>query len=162
VKTLAFRSATRAGIRFIVLLHTAAEPDLEEWNAYLRQVKAMLSVNGELVHTFVATDGGGPIAAQRKSLADVIHGSEGDLLTHVFTRDPFVRGIVTAFRWIARAKAVAHAPEEFERVCANVGLTPHQVADVLQELQRTFAPVDTLAQILKQLKPKRASLQQRR
>ncbi|MET0287368.1 MAG: hypothetical protein ABW352_22980 [Polyangiales bacterium] len=161
MKTLAFRSATRSGIRFIVLLHTAAEPDLEEWNAYLRQVKAMLSVNGELVHAFVATDGGGPIAAQRKSLADVIHGSEGDLLTHVFTRDPFVRGIVTAFRWIARSKAVAHAPEEFELVCARVGVTPHHVADVFTELQRTFVPVETLAQVQKHIKPKRASLQRR-
>jgi hypothetical protein len=161
VKTLAFRSATRSGIRFMVLLHSAAEPDLEEWNAYLRQVKAMLSVNGERVHTFVATDGGGPIAAQRKGLADVIHGSAGDLLTHVFTRDPFVRGIVTAFRWIARSKAVAHTPEEFEQVCTELGLSPHQVLELFNEVQSSFTPVETLAQLHKHTKPKRASLARR-
>lgn len=158
MKTLAFRSATRSGVRFFVLLHSASEPDLEEWNAYLREVKQALTASTDLVHTFVATDGGGPIAAQRKSLADVIQGGAGDLLTHVFTRDPFVRGIVTAFRWIARSKAIAHAPEEFEQACGAVGLTPHQVLDVFAEAQRLFPPVDTLAQINKLTKPKRASL----
>ncbi|HEX5661108.1 MAG TPA: hypothetical protein VFX59_28145 [Polyangiales bacterium] len=161
MKTLAFRSATRSGIRFMVLLHSPGEPDLEEWSAYLREVKAMLSLNGELVHTFVATDGGGPIAAQRKGLADVIQACVGDLLTHVFTRDPFVRGIVTAFRWIARSKAVAHTPEEFEQVCAELGLSPHQVLEVFGEAQRTFTPVETLAQLHKHTKPKRTSLARR-
>jgi hypothetical protein len=161
MNTLAFRSAVRSGKRFLVLLHSAAEPDMEEWNAYLREVKSALSTNGELVHAFVATDGGGPIAAQRKGLADVIHHSEGDLMTHVFTRDPFVRGIVTAFRWIARSRADAHAPEEFEQICDQVGVPAYQVAEVFAQLQRTFPPVATLAIMQKNTKPKRPSLSKR-
>lgn len=162
MRTLAFRSAHRAGKRFLVLVHTSAEPNMDEWEAYLRQVKASLSVNTELVHSFVATDGGGPIAAQRRGLADVIHSCPGDLLTHVFTRDPFVRGIVTAFRWISRSPALAHTPEELVKVCSEYQVPVPAVLEAFAEVQRSFAPVLTLEQMRRSVeKPKRQSVRQR-
>lgn len=147
MKTLSFRSVTRSGKRFLVLLHSKAVPDPEEWNAYLRQVAAALASSPELVHVFVVTDGGGPIAAQRKALADLISSSPVDLLTHVFTRDSFVRGIVTAFRWISRSPAIAYAPEAFFDTCCEYGHNAQEVLDVLDAAQQAFPPVMTLSMV---------------
>lgn len=143
-KTLLFRAFESRGQPFLVLVHTAAPPDLHEWRAYLQEVARLLATTDRQVHSFVVTDGGGPGAAQRKELADVIEGGRGDLLTHVFTTDQFVRGIVTAFRWIARSKAVAHAPSDFSAVCAECGVAAREVMAGLIQVQESFPPLRTL------------------
>ena len=56
---------------FFVLLHTAAPPEAEAWSAYLDALRRNLPEGTGRTHVFVATDGGGPDLAQRRSLAAV-------------------------------------------------------------------------------------------
>jgi hypothetical protein len=142
--TLAFRRSSGPGHPFMVLLHDARVPDPLEWKSYLEALGATLAIAKAQVHVFIATDGGGPNAAQRKELAAVLERGPADALSHIFTTDAFVRGIVTAFRWIARARAVAHTPTELALACSACR---HSASDVLAELaalQESFTPVETL------------------
>jgi hypothetical protein len=130
LKTLSFAHST-AGPLYFVLLHTPAEPDPEEWSAYLRVLRNKVTPEAKPVHVFVATDGGGPNAAQRQDLAHLADRPDRGPVMHVFTNETFARVIVSAFTWIAGARATAHAPAEFPAVCTELGLSP---ADVLFDL----------------------------
>ena len=144
MKTLAFRLCTTGKRPYLVLLHNEQEPDAAEWHAYVRTVRDTLATNEGRVHAFIATDGGGPNAAQRKELAQVVTQGGADMLSHIFTKDPFIRGIVTAFRWISGARAVAHLPSAFVSACEECGHSPAEVLRELESVQNEFARVDVL------------------
>jgi hypothetical protein len=147
MRTLSFRVCTTSNTPYLLLLHTAEEPDPLEWRDYVQQMAATISSADALVHAIVATDGGGPNAQQRRELADVVTRGHGSL-THVFTTDMFIRGIVTAFHWIANSRAVAHAPDQFTAVCVDCELSPTDVLAELIHLQKSFPRVLTLEQII--------------
>jgi hypothetical protein len=151
MKTLAFRGRSGGETGYLVLLHTSEAPDPEEWRAYVREFESILSDRRRPVHAFVATDGGSPDAAQRKELAEVV--MTGDALTHVFTTDAVIRGVVTAFRWIARSRAVAHLPREFPEVCAACGLVASEVMSDFNELRRSLPRVEMVARIAASMQP---------
>jgi hypothetical protein len=138
----AFAAGTAAQHRYFVLLHTAEPPEAEIWQAYVEAVAATLARTEERVHAFVVTDGGGPDASQRKKLADAF--ARGDAMTHVFTTNVFVRGIVTAFRWIAQARATAYAPAELAVTCTACGVPARDVIADLVKLQGTMPTVRAL------------------
>lgn len=142
--SFAYRKGGKARSAFYCLLHTAAPPDAAAWRAYVASVDETLAVSSGCVHLFVATDGGGPDAAQRKELAAVLARDDRNGLTHVFTTSAFTRGIVTAFRWIARARAVAHRPEAFASVCGECGVSAAEVLACFDAMQASFAPVHIL------------------
>jgi len=144
LKTLAFRQCSTGPLPYLVLLHNEQEPDPVEWSAYVCAVRATLAMTDGRVHAFIATDGGGPNAAQRKELARAVVAARADLLSHIFTRDPFVRGIVTAFRWISGARAVAHPPDTFVDACEEYGHSPAEILREFERLQKEFARVDIL------------------
>jgi hypothetical protein len=145
MKTFLFRSAT-AKRPYFVLLHTEDEPEQAEWDRYVQAIGGMVSAGSERVYAFVATDGGGPNAAQRHELASVVQGSSG-AVTHVFTTNSFVRGIVTAFRWIAGGRASAHHPRDFLAVCEQCNLPPAEVLADFIDAQRSFPRVRVLQRI---------------
>jgi hypothetical protein len=147
MKTLAFSNNRHPSPPYLVLLHSSLPPDVAEWQDYVRTMSRALGGTSGMVHAFVATDGGGPDAAQRRELAEVLKQGPGVSLTHVFTTDAFVRGIVTAFHWIAKARAVAHLPKDFREVCIASGVSPEHVLDDLMELQKSFPRVETLMQV---------------
>ena len=147
LKTLAFRLCSTGKQPYLLLLHNEREPDAAEWHAYVRTVRATLATADRRIHAFIATDGGGPNAPQRKELAQVVSEGQADMLSHIFTRDPFVRGIVTAFRWISGARAVAHLPNAFVRVCEESGHSPAEVLREFERMQEEFARVDVLQRI---------------
>jgi hypothetical protein len=155
MKTLAFRSRSCANGAYLVLLHTSAPPDTNEWKAYVRAVATLLAEARGPLHAFVATDGGSPDAAQRRVLAEAFN--RGNALTHVFTTDAFVRGVVTAFRWIARARAAAHSPDDFLHVCNEVGLIASEVlADFVEAEHALDVQCAMLASIRASMRPTRA------
>ncbi len=140
-----FRSATRGERPYLVLLHTAEVPADDEWSAYVDALSHTLALARGRVHAFVATDGGGPNAAQRQRLAHAM--TRGDAITHIFTTDVVPRGILTAFRWVSRAQAAAYVPRDFPSVCEMCGL---QASDVLQDFRLSasdFPEVKTLAML---------------
>ncbi|MEY4511216.1 MAG: hypothetical protein RLZZ450_3338 [Pseudomonadota bacterium] len=147
MRTLAFQQGSGKGPDYLVLLHTSAAPDVAEWKAYVDQVGRAMSTAKGALSVFVATDGGGPDAAQRRLLTETFSRGPGDALTHVFTTNAFVRGIVTTFRWVARAPAVAHTPSGFSAVCAACELDPAEVLSDLLAVQKRFASVRIVEQI---------------
>jgi hypothetical protein len=84
----------------LLCVHTAAAPTKEEWEAY---IEYCLQLPRSVNKTAVFTAGGGPDAAQRKSLQDryldkqKAHNKE--YLVAVLTDSAFVRGIVKALNW---------------------------------------------------------------
>ena len=140
-----FRRGTYGTKTYFVLLHSGAVPEAHRWDAYLEAIARSLAQSASRTHIFVATDGGGPDPAQRQALARVFE--QGDALTHVFTNDIVVRGIVTAFRWIAGTRAVAHQPQDFGRTCVEVGHDPAAVLACMDDAQVDMAKVAIIAQL---------------
>lgn len=136
MKTLAFRRYQRFEKPFFVLLHTATAPDEAEWQAYVEAVRATMSVSTIDVNVFILTDGGSPNAGQRKDLAAVVAGASRDAVTHIFTTDPFIRAVVSAFRWLGGARAFAYPPMEFGNACARCGVSPDDVMQCFAEVQK--------------------------
>lgn len=147
MKTLAFRSGGSHDRPYFVLAHTVAAPDPEEWQQYVSAVAEVMTTVSATMHVFVATDGGSPNPAQRKQLAAAFGSSKADSWTHVFTTDSFIRGVVTAFRWIARAHATAHAPEDFPRVCNEYGVSPIAVLRDFTEAQKLLPRVNGISRL---------------
>jgi hypothetical protein len=160
VQTIAFQRGTAVGAPYLVLLHSAEQPSAQEWSAYVQGVEAALPSAKGTLHIFVATDGGAPNAAQRKQLAEAFDRSASPGLTHVFSTSAFVRGVVTAFSWMTRSHALAHAPREFGSVCVECHLDAASVLGDMVKLQSTFVAVQVLGQI-QHLYTRRASLPRR-
>jgi hypothetical protein len=157
MQTLAFRPCTSPHGNYILLLHTAEHPATAEWREYVSAVQALLAESTAMVRAFVATDGGSPNATQRRLLADaVMRGTQ--MHTHVFTSDLFIRSVVTAFSWIAKPGATAHAPWELGKVCENCGVSVADISRELQDLQKSFPKVLTLEQMLESAKLKSSDL----
>ncbi|MEZ4307331.1 MAG: hypothetical protein R3F14_04710 [Polyangiaceae bacterium] len=74
-------------------------PTDAEWHTYVEAVKAEEHRGLDLteMRTLVITDGGGPNAAQRKMVNDVLRGRTTRVAT--VSGSPFFRGIVTALTW---------------------------------------------------------------
>jgi hypothetical protein len=144
----------------LLLLHGAQQPSATEWSAYVQAVESALPSAKGTLHIFVATDGGAPNAAQRKQLAEAFDRSAPPGLTHVFSTSAFVRGVVTAFSWMTRSHALAHAPRDFASVCVESRLDAASVLGDLLRLQDTFIAVQVLGQI-QHLHARRASLPRR-
>jgi hypothetical protein len=135
VQTIAFQRGTAVGAPYLLLLHSAQQPSAPEWSAYVQ-------------------------AAQRKQLAEAFDKSATPGLTHVFSTSAFVRGVVTAFSWMTRSHALAHAPREFGSVCVESQLDATSVLGDLVRLQQTFVAVQVLSQI-QHMYTRRASLPRR-
>jgi hypothetical protein len=151
MQTLAFRICGTPAAPYLVLLHTAEAPKLEEWREYVRAMQEALSGASQRVYAFVATDGGSPNATQRRLLADVVVKGSG-AQTHVFTTDVFIRSVVTAFSWIAKPGASAHAPRDFSAVCIASGLSPQDVVREFGGLQKSFPRVLTLDRVIETMR----------
>jgi hypothetical protein len=132
---------------YLVLVHAREAPAAEEWDAYVATVAEIMTTASSRVNVFVATDGGGPNPGQRKALADAFNTGSGDAWTYVFTTDAFVRGVVTAFNWVAKAHATAHLPSEFVNVCSKCDLAPAEVMKEFAALHKSFQRVNTLMRI---------------
>lgn len=148
MRTLQFRHSESRGQSYFVLIHSREQPDQAEWKAYMQALDQLLQAERRLLHVFVATDGGGPNAAQRKALSHLIADSPGDALTHVFTTERLVRGVVTAFRWITRAQAIAYTPEELPHVCDEYKVALRDVTRDFTRVQAVFQRVQTLELML--------------
>jgi hypothetical protein len=147
VTSFAFRSRAEPPHPYFVLLHTAEAPDADTWSRYVEALAAMIRQATATINIFAVTDGGGPDPGQRRELAAAFALDQRGAMTHVFTTSAFTRGIVTAFHWVARARAVAHRPEDFSGVCERCGIAVRPVLEDLFLLQRAMVPVHLLAQI---------------
>jgi hypothetical protein len=144
MNTFAFRSSTDPRHSYFVLLHTEEAPDAELWSQYVDALAARIAHTTTPINIFAVTDGGGPDPGQRRALAAAFAPDHLGSITHVFTTSTVTRGIVTAFHWLARARAVAHTPEEFPSICSSCNVPAHAVLEDLVRLQADLPPVALL------------------
>jgi hypothetical protein len=147
MRTFAYRTNVVAERTYCTLLHSADAPEAALWGDYVKALGKLLAQSNKPVHVFAVTDGGGPDPNQRRALADVFASDRLGSTTHVFTTSPFTRGIVTAFQWVARSRAVAHHPDAFPVVCEQCGIPARAVLDDLAGLQQELPPVALVAQL---------------
>ncbi|HEU4581254.1 MAG TPA: hypothetical protein VFS67_23510 [Polyangiaceae bacterium] len=147
MNTFAFRPGTNARYCYFVLLHTDEPPGAEIWSQYVEALAARIATATSTINIFAVTDGGGPDPGQRRALARAFAPDQLGSITHVFTTSTVTRGIVTAFHWLARARALAHTPEEFPAVCERCHVPAGAVLEDLVRLQAELPPVSLLEQI---------------
>ena len=152
--TMAFAQNEAARRRYFVLLHNMDPPDPEEWRAYMAALDKSFAKTVKRLSVFVATDGGAPDDVQRRELAEIISKASRDALIHVFTTHPAVKSVVTAMRWIAPARAISHHPRQFPVVCEQNGFEPTNILHDLLTTQRSFQPVQIVADIAAVVNPK--------
>jgi hypothetical protein len=130
----------------IISVHNARDPRREEWDVYLDMVSSLkVAFNGDCARfrQLIFTDGGSPSSAQRKSLVDIAKGLEnhGKVRVVLVSRSVVARSVVTAFRWLG-FPMLPCAPDELDRACAFLGLTPAQARDICDATLELCAAVD--------------------
>src|SRR6476620_10097389 len=91
--------------RVSVVLHGTDAPSDDDWNAYLIEMENAQELNA----LFIFTLGGGPNAAQRKSVADMWQRRKSMPPTSLVTPSAVVRTIVTALNWVLPQKITPFA-----------------------------------------------------
>ncbi|MET0343765.1 MAG: hypothetical protein ABW252_22315 [Polyangiales bacterium] len=158
MKTFAFARGSSGGRTYFVALHSGDPPGESGWSEYVQAVSVGCGMASGTVHILVVTDGGAPSAMQRRELAATFDRAPLPPFAHVFSDDAFVRGVVTAFRWLARTRFASHAPRDFVAVCADIGLAHEQVLYDFFAVQKTMSAVHTLRLVGESVVPARISL----
>jgi hypothetical protein len=114
--SLTLQESARENGDYFVILHTADEPARDEWNAYVDAVIVPVRPMGGTLSIIVATDGGGPNAAQRQRLAKVITASPADAVCLEFMR-----------AWVATIGSLFVVCAGHATACGRVGFEPTRV-----------------------------------
>ena len=130
----------------IIAVHNARDPRREEWDVYLDMVSSLkIAFNGDCARfrQIIFTDGGIPSSSQRKALIDIAKDLEnhGKVKVALVSRSAVARGVITAFRWLG-FPMLSCAPDELDRACAFLGLTPAQARDICDATLELCAEVD--------------------
>lgn len=80
----------------LVAVHTKDNPTEEEWDAYVEFGRKHM---GNYTSSLVVSEGGGPNAAQRGMMNDLLEANHFTGKVSVVTLNRLVRGIVTAISW---------------------------------------------------------------
>jgi hypothetical protein len=145
------------GFKFTVLddrtviyaLHPSAPPNNADWDRYVDMVAAAVASQNAVFDRllgFTVTDGGAPNAAQRKRLVDrVMQGQRPRAV--IITDSILVRGVVTAFSWLARTEFSVFKPSDIRQALREVRLPADVVLSDLREIQRDLPPVASVSAI---------------
>jgi hypothetical protein len=122
----------------VIVVENAISPTVEEWNAYCAKVEATL--HRTKPRGIALTDGGGPNAAQRNQINELLAGREAP--SAVVTDSLMVRGIVTALSWFNKQTA-AFSPLAITKALRHVdvrGERARQLWQMIVELDATLHP----------------------
>jgi hypothetical protein len=116
------------------------DPSPADWAAYLDAVRAEQKKGIDVgeIRTLVFSDGGGPNAAMRKAVSDILQGRTSPVA--IVTGNPMMRGIITALSWF-NSQCRAFAPNEIgaalrflqvpERKVDSIQTTAHDLVTTL-------------------------------
>ncbi|MEZ4296946.1 MAG: hypothetical protein R3B70_18420 [Polyangiaceae bacterium] len=109
-------------------------PTDAEWHTYVEAVKAEEQRGLDLTEmtTLVITEGGGPNAAQRKMVNDVLRGRTTKVAT--VSGSPFFRGIVTALTWFNPEMRV-FSPDNVTDAFRFLGIPESQYDEIWEEIE---------------------------
>jgi hypothetical protein len=104
-----------------IILVGEANPTQGDWDEYIRALHAEAKKTADLTQwrTLVITDGGGPNAAQRKNIADLLNGKPSPLA--MLTTNSAMRMIIQALRWF-NSGVRAYAPAEVDQALQFLGV----------------------------------------
>lgn len=103
--------------KVLVLVHTAENPNDEEWMSYVREIQRQ---GKDLLPQIVLTEGGRPNTVQRKALTDVLAGRS--VKVAVLSEQAMVRGVVTAIGWFNK-DIKAFSPSNLSPAMSYLGLS---------------------------------------
>lgn len=111
----------------VLLVQAAADPAMEEWDAFLDDTVAAMAEHRGVCRVLVFTAGGKPNAAQRSRSLDRGWRMNPRSPVAVVSDDRLVRGVITVFAWFGlQIRAVAR--DRVEAAHAHLGMTGEEVA----------------------------------
>jgi len=103
------------GYKIVGTLHiivcSEKDPTVPDWTAYANalQTEVKRGVDVAEFRTLVFSDGGGPNAAMRKTISDLLQGKPSPIA--IVSGSAMMRGVVTALRWF-NPSCRAYSPNE--------------------------------------------------
>ncbi len=130
----------------VLAVNNMRNPNREEWDAYLEMVLAVKEELGGDCTKFrqlIFSDGGGPNAAQRKSVAALGRGLKDvdKIRVAIISRSVVARGIITAFRWLGFPLR-SFAPDELDEAFAFFEVSKDEAVDLCDAVLEICATVD--------------------
>jgi hypothetical protein len=106
-----------------VIVNGADGPEAKEWGAYAQALQAEVKRGIDVTEfrTIVFSEGGGPNASQRKTIADLLQGKPSPIA--IVSGNPLMRTIITALSWF-NPKCKSFSPSEVGRALDHLGV-PH-------------------------------------
>lgn len=112
----------------------SADPTDEEWDEVLHHLAAFAGKRS-YSPVLVSSERGGPNAAQRRRLSEVL--KQRPQRAAILTRSRLVHGILTAIRWFdPTIQTLAFEPAEFDAAATYLEITPLERGEVLATLER--------------------------
>jgi hypothetical protein len=122
-----------------ILVHNKEVPTDAEWALYTSALRSRTEDMDE-IGTLIYTEGGGPTAAQRKALNDVLGGRT--TRAAVVSDASMVKMITTALGWF-NPKIKAFSPNESTEAFDYLGIPRSQINLIWSEIRRLRCDLDT-------------------
>jgi hypothetical protein len=121
-----------------LVVHPTIPPSDSDWDHLIAFLRADLDdlPRNHRIKTLVYAAGGGPNAAQRRRVVQLLDGRSN--ITGVLTASSAVRAIVTAFGWF-RNEIRAFPPHDFAGAISYLGLNSRMAPEVTEHLNRMLA-----------------------
>lgn len=103
----------------VLLVQSAVDPTLEEWDGFLDGTSAAMSENAGRCRVLVFTLGGKPDSEKRARSLDRGWRDNKDSPVVVVTSDPLARGVITVFSWFGmniRTVTEQHLEQAYARL----------------------------------------------
>lgn len=126
------------GFKIVGTLHIIVcgekDPTADDWLAYVRalQEEERKGIDVAEWRTLTFSDGGGPNAAQRKSISDLLKGRASPIA--IVTANSIMRGVITALSWF-NPKCRAFAPTDIGGALNFLGVPPLKFGAIKQTAQ---------------------------
>jgi hypothetical protein len=117
----------------MVFLSTKEQPTIVEWDAYVAAITALATPSGPLRGILVVSDGGGPDARQRAQVVKAFGDHSVPLA--ICSASALERGIVTAMRWIYRAKVASFGFDDVGRALAFLGVEAARWPGIAEQIR---------------------------
>lgn len=122
----------------LIVCHGRLNPSDDEWLEFTRLVSSLRHRSAHM-RTLIWTSGGGPTAAQRKSLNDALAGESS--LVAVVSGHPGVRFLVSALA-LVNHDIKAFSPNEIPDALLYLGVSTDARRVLLNTVQRLIGQID--------------------
>lgn len=134
MKTLSFAKCAGA----MVVVHTEAAPEPNEWVTYVATLAAVLGAN-PCTPVLVITEGGGPDARQRAQLKDAVGAASGRVA--ICTHSGIARRMITAIGWITHGTLRGFDHDDLPAAMTFLDLAPARLGEIKAQIHKLQAAI---------------------